>query len=503
VSWAGFSPSLSDVIGRIWAALPTGANVYLVGGSVRDVILGRSTNDLDFVYAGDSLALARRIGNAIGAAYFPLDLERQTARLILLQPDGSRLKLDFAAMRGADLESDLRARDFTINAMALALNDSANLIDPLGGLSDLRAKILRTCTAGAIQDDPVRVVRAVRLATSLSCKIVPETRQQIRQATQYLDGVSPERLRDELFKILEGRQPAIAIRLLDRLDALAYILPELILLKGVRQSPPHIYDVWEHSLKLVQRLEQILDVLASDYDQEKAASWALGLISVQLGRFRQPLGEHMENRLNPERSLRSLLFLSGLYHDSGKPMTRRIDESDRTRFFEHEIVSATLATDRARQLHLSNNEIEYLAAIVRNHLRPILLAQTGTPPTRRAIYRYFRAAKAAGIDIGLLSLADSLATYGPSLPSETWAQQVGVIRDLYESWWENPEKSVQPPQLVNGSDLIESFKLNPGPKIGQILEAIREAQATGQVETREQALNLAKKLIEVRSIDGR
>ena len=499
MGWAGFSPSLSDIIGRVRAALPISGNVFLVGGSVRDVILGRTTNDLDFVYAGDSLALARRIGDAIGAAYYPLDLERQTARLVLFQPDGSRLRLDFAAMRGADLDDDLRARDFTINAMALPMDETANLIDPLGGLTDLRSKVLRACSDNAVQDDPVRVVRAVRLAISLNCQIVPETQQQIRRAAPFLDKVSSERLRDELFKILEGHQPATAIRLLDKLDVLAYIFPELSLLKGVHQSPPHNFDVWEHTLKVVQHLEQILDVLAIDYNQEKAANWALGLVSVQLGRFRQKLGIHMETRLNMERSMRSLLFLSGLYHDTGKPLTRQIDESARVRFFEHEMVSSTLATERARQLRLSNDEIERLAAIVRNHMRPLLLAQAGAHPTRRAIYRYFRSTKAAGIDIGLLSLADCMATYRSSLPFEPWVQLVAVIRDLYESWWEHPEQAVQPPALVNGTDLMEFLMLEPGPKIGQILETIREAQAAGQVETREQALNLAKKSIEARS----
>jgi tRNA nucleotidyltransferase/poly(A) polymerase len=200
-----------------------------------------------------------------------------------------------------------------------------------------------------------------------------------------------------------------------------------------------------------------------------------------------------------ERSMRSLLFLSGLYHDTGKPLTRQIDESARVRFFEHEMVSSTLATERARQLRLSNDEIERLAAIVRNHMRPLLLAQAGAHPTRRAIYRYFRSTKAAGIDIGLLSLADCMATYGSSLPFEPWVQLVAVIRDLYESWWEHPEQAVQPPALVNGTDLMEFLMLEPGPKIGQILETIREAQAAGQVETREQALNLAKKSIEARS----
>jgi poly(A) polymerase len=491
-----FSDSIDEVLRRVRSALPAGVIVYLVGGSVRDALLGSPVRDLDFVLAGDVLAIARRTANALGAAYFPLDEERQTARLILSQPGVSRLKLDFAAMRGHDLESDLRQRDFTINAMALPLEDSPALIDPLGGAADLRAKVLRACSDSAFTDDPVRVVRSIRLAVSLGCKISPQTNRQIRLAAALLPSVSAERLRDELFRILEGPQPAASIRLLDLLGALAFILPETAALKGVTQSPPHIKDVWVHTLEALQRLEQVLDVLAMNYVQEKAANWALGFISIQLGRYRKQLAGHFDQPLNPERSLRGLVFMAGLYHDAGKPSSRQEDDKGRLRFFEHEQVGAALAAERARRLHLSNDEIDRLSTMVRGHMRPLLLAQAGGNPSRRAIYRYFRATGPAGVDIGLLSLADCLATYGPTLPREVWAQQLVVVRALYEAWWERPEQAVAPPRLVNGVDLMQLFELNPGPHIGRMLEAIREAQAAGQVNTREQALKLAREMTE-------
>jgi putative nucleotidyltransferase with HDIG domain len=492
----GFSDLVRDVLRRVRSALPAEAAVYLVGGSVRDAMLGLPMHDLDFVLAGDVLAIARRTANALGAAYYPLDEERQAARLILTQPGGDRLKLDFTALRGPDLESDLRQRDFTINAMALLLEDSPSLVDPLGGAADLRAKVLRACSDSSLSDDPVRVVRGIRLATSLGCKIRPETSRQIRQAANHLPSVSPERLRDELFRMLEGPQPAASIRLLDMMGALAPILPEVVDLKGVTQSPPHITDVWRHTLEVIQRLSQVFEVLSLNYDQEKAANWALGFISIQLGRYRAQLAVYLDQALNPERSLRGLIFLAGLYHDVGKPSTWKVDSTGRIRFFEHEEVGAALAAERARQLRLSNDEVDRLSTIVRYHLRPLLLAQSSEAPSRRAIYRYFRAAGPAGIDIGLLSLADCLATYGPTLPGETWTQQLAVVRALSEAWWEYPEQAVAPPQLLNGRDLMQAFALEPGPQIGQLLEAIREAQAAGQVSTREQALKLTREKIE-------
>jgi putative nucleotidyltransferase with HDIG domain len=492
----GFSDSVNQVLNRVRAALPTDVSVYLVGGSVRDLLLGREINDLDFALSGNVLSIARRLGNDLGAAYFPLDAERQTARLVLGLPDSKRMKLDFAGLRGPDLESDLLGRDFTINAMALPLVDSPELVDPLGGAVDLRSKVLRACSDTAFLDDPVRVLRSVRLATAFGFRIKPETSRQIRQAVPLLVSASPERLRDELFRMLEGVQPATSIRLLDVLGALGYVLPELVVLKGIAQSPPHISDVWNHTLDVIQRLDQVLAVLAADFDQEKAANWALGFISIQLGRFRGQFSAHLAESLNLDRSLRGLLFLAALYHDVGKPITHSEDENGRTRFYEHEQVSAELAVERAHQFRLSNDEIERLSIIVRHHMRPMLLAQSAAPPTRKAIYRYFRATGSAGVDIGLLSLADALATYGPTLPREIWTQQLGVIRTLYEAWWERPEQAVTPPTLVNGYDLMKIFDLEPGPQIGRLLEAIREAQAVGQVCTREQALILAREALE-------
>ncbi len=486
------SRSLFDrLVSRVQAALPTGQPVYLVGGSVRDLLIGQPARDLDFVLAGEALSVSRKVANELGGAYYPLDAEREAGRVILVDIGGERCVLDFTTVRGPDLESDLRARDFTINAMALDLNDLETLIDPLGGASDLKARILRPCSPSAIQDDPLRSVRGIRLATKFKLNLLPETNRQIRQAAQLLPCVSAERLRDELFHILEGPQTAIAIRLLDTMGLLSYILPELADLHAVTQSPPHILNVWEHTLDGLQKLDGVLGVLAMEYDPDSANSWALGLLSVRLGRYRQQIHSHMCSQLNPERSLRALLFLAGLYHDSGKPAVRQDDSSGRVRFLEHEIFSAKIASERARQLHLSNDEIERLSAIVRYHMRPLALAQSGVAPSPRAIYRYFRDAGLAGVEIVLFSLADTLATYGPTLPQSVWIAQLEVARALLEAWWDHNQESVAPPLLVSGYDLMDALSLQPGPEVGRLLGLIREAQVAGQVRDREQALALA------------
>jgi tRNA nucleotidyltransferase/poly(A) polymerase len=184
--------------------------------------------------------------------------------------------------------------------------------------------------------------------------------------------------------------------------------------------------------------------------------------------------------------------MAALYHDVGKAKTYSVDEEGRIRFLEHELVGAQMVSQRARRLHLNNDECERLKIIVRNHMRPLLLAQLEDQPSRRAIYRFFRATGEAGVDICYLSLADALGTYGSSVPEEKWIRQLEVIRLLLESWWERPDEEINPPALLGGGDLMRELGIPPGRQVGQLLEAIREAQAAGELENREQALDFGR-----------
>jgi len=475
--------------------LPAGIAVYLVGGAVRNALLGLAVHDLDFVVEQDALLVARRLADALQGAYYTLDLERDTGRVILSDSHGRRLALDFAGMRGPDLESDLRARDFTINAIAINPHQPERMIDPLGGAADLHARVLRACSPQAFESDPVRILRAVRFASTYELKILPDTLRWLRAAIPRLGRVSAERLRDELFRMLESRHPAACLRVLHRLGVLQQFLPELSRLSGVRQPLPHVYDVWEHTLAVVQQLQVLFSVLDVRYQPDVSANLMTGLLALRLGRYRQQLDEHLRAALNRDRSMKALISLAALYHDAGKPDAQRVDPSGEIHFFHHEQVSAELVRWRAAELRLSNDEIERVATIVRHHMRPLWLADGDELPSRRAIYRFFRQTGAAGVDICLLSLADVLATHGATLTQERWQRHLDVARLLLEAWWEHPTETVSPPPLLSGRELMAHFDLQPGPQIGSILEAVREAQAAGQVNTLEQALELARSLL--------
>lgn len=489
---AGFSPAIQTLLEKIIAASPPDQPIYLVGGAVRDLLSERLTDDLDLILPEKAIPYGRRLANTLGGAFYPLDIARDTGRIILHTENWGRFTIDCASLRGNDLESDLRNRDFTINAMALDLRQPSRLIDPLRGAEDLRNKILRTCSPDSLVVDPLRILRAVRLSIEFKLKFSAETIQQARQALPGLAQTSAERLRDEIFQLFNGPNPAGALRTLDNLQALEFVFPEISELKGVIQSPPHSEDVWEHTLRTIQKLGAVFNSLALSHDPESAANWTLGLVSLRLGRFRLPLHEHLNQQLNPDRSVRALLLLAALYHDIGKPHRRQIEPDGRFRFVGHEQLGEEIIRARANGLRLSNLEVNRLACVVRHHMRPILLASSAASPSRRAVYRFFRDTSSAGVDICLLSLADILATYRTTVPQEIWIRQIDVVRTLLEAWWETPHEQVSPPSLLNGEDLQKLFDLRPGPLIGQLLEAVREAQASGELHNRQDALEFVR-----------
>ena len=490
--------ALSPLVEAVRAVLPDDLTVYLVGGAVRDALMGWASHDLDFVLAAHGIRTARRVADSLKADFFPLDPDRDTGRVIVTSPDGGRTMMDFATFRGADLETDLKGRDFTINALAMEIH-SRQIHDPLRGGNDLKEKLLRTCSPDAFRDDPVRILRAVRLSAAFGFQLVPETSQEMRAAVGSLEKVSVERIRDELFRILEGPEPAACLRALNQIGALVQVLPEIGALQGVEQPAPHVYDVWDHTLATLRHLKSLLAVLAPNYDPDAASDWYLGLLALRLGRYRQKFAEHFAAGLNVNRSLEGLLGLAALYHDVAKPTSRKVDENGQVRFWDHDQLGAEIAVARARAFNLSNDEVDRLNLIVQNHMRILFhtnrLAGQAKLPSRRAVYRFFRDTHEAGVDIALMSLADLRATYEHTLPQEIWSACLDICRLLLENWWEKPEESITPPVVLTGKDLLAEFDLMPGPKIGEILEAVREAQAVGTVSTRQEALDLARQLL--------
>jgi len=467
---------------------------FLVGGYLRDGLLGRETHDIDIVVESDAMSAAGEATQAFGGSLVRLHEGNQIARVVILDQD-QRWYLDFAAMRGT-LQNDLRLRDFTVDAIAAELSEkepgwhTIDLIDPLGGLGDLQESVVRSTNEEAFVDDPARLLRAFRLSAELEFVIDPHTEDLIEHYSSLISSVSGERVRDELMRVLETSRAAPTLREIDRLGLLDRIIPELTLSKGVEQPKEHFWDVFEHTLQTVAAVERLLTALNSEEGLLE------GLTS------REALVDHFGKEIVVGRSRRTLLKLAALLHDVAKPQSKHFDSTGRMRFIGHDRQGAQIAASVSERLRFSSREIRMVSQMVEHHLRPGHLSNAPELPTRRAIYRYFRDTADASIDILFLSLADHLATRGPMFSEEAWRHHVEVTQYMLAKRLEE-DITVSPPKLVSGHDLMAQFGLPPGPRIGELLETVREAQAAGEIDTAEGALDLVRKeLQENYEIDG-
>jgi poly(A) polymerase len=474
-----------------------GVKSYLVGGFVRDLILKRETADIDIALAADALEVAPGIAGALGGKFIILDEASRVARIVVTgrgAPSGGRWQLDFSTFKGG-IKRDLSRRDFTIDAMAVDLSqlaqDDVQLIDPFNGQADLEHRIIRVAAATAFESDPARLLRAVRLAAELDFTVESQTEALIERHSQLIKAVAGERVREELVRLLAVPGSGQLLFYLDRLGLLTAVFPEMAGAKGVEQPREHFWDVYEHSLKTVAAVDFLLHQGSWEYAASEvlaAAPWS------------EALARHFAEPMSGGSTRGSLLKLAALLHDVAKPQTKAVTGEGRTRFLGHAKEGAAVAVQIMERLRFSVKEVKLVGIVINYHLRPGQMSQEGLP-SRRAIYRYFRDCGEAGIDILYLSLADHLASRGPELSLSGWREHSRLV-DYVIAQHAEQEELVTPVRLLSGHDLINIFNMKPGPRMGELLEAVREAQASGEVATREEALALVRERLETEAVNN-
>jgi tRNA nucleotidyltransferase/poly(A) polymerase len=455
------------------------AESHFVGGCVRDLLMGRPLHDLDLVVAGDAIAVARTVARAFHAAFVLLDEQNGIARVVLRGPDGEAAStIDFARMRGDTLAEDLAARDLTINAIAMAPDafrrfvrrevDSPEVIDPHGGQADLAAGRLRAVSLDSFTADPLRTMRVVRFAGELHFAIVPETAEWVRQTAGLLPRVSWERIRDELVRLLACPQAAPHLPLLASLDLLPYVLPEL-----AARPAPWQDQAWE----MVAGLEWFAAHLEHrPLPEQSEPLWRPAALSrhpdlpLDLPHATQ-LRRYLEEGL-AERPRLALLKLAALLRAEG------------------EEEAGPGAQEAARRLRLSTRE----ALSLDRSVRFVEWTETAEA-TRRYVYRLHRDAGEDAVGVLLLGLAHYLAQAGPDPDVQQWQERVALVRWTLNLRFERPDEVIDPPRLLDGSVLIRVLGLKPGPLVGDLLEGIREAQAAGEIHSREEALSWARRAL--------
>ncbi len=478
--------NLAEVIASL------GAEAYLVGGAVRDRLLGQPTGDLDLAVSTDALGLARELANRLRGRFVVLDDRRRIARVIV--PDGPEgpLTIDLVSAEKG-IHHDLARRDFTIDAMAMPIDAAAEstkaVIDPHGGMADLRDGLIRVVSPTALGSDPVRLLRAPRLAARLGFIIEGDTEIQIRQQAHLVTTIAPERARDELLKLLAPEGAAEALRLVDSLNLLTQLIPELEPARGVTQPKEHHWDVFNH---LVETTGQVERILFSERPDDFASELRPAFASMQ---------DYFESTMSDGHTRLTLLKLAGLLHDVSKPATRTVEATGRIRFLGHHTEGAEVSERILRRLRISGKGIETVCAMVRHHLRPSQMAQKGELPSRRAIYRYYRDVGDAAVDTLYLNMADYLAARGPMLEQQEWAEHSRVVGHILREGLEHKAPDTLS-KLLDGRDIMHAFNLEPGPKIGRLVELVQEAHATGEIATREDALHLLENDPDIRGTGG-
>jgi len=320
----------------------------------------------------------------------------------------------------------------------------------------------------------------VRLSLELGFSIQPQTEKWLAEDNASLEGVAAERIRDELLKILGQPAPAGLWRYLNQLGLVSAIFPELDAGKGVAQPSEHHWDVYDHSLETAQAAAAIL--------RHGVWRYADDPLMAQLV-WHEKLARHFAAAVGRRSDHRMLVILAALLHDIAKPDKRTVEENGRIRFLEHDKAGAEQAEAVMRRLRFSGRERRAVSLLVRYHMRPTQLSPGGLP-TARSIYRYFRDTGEFGLDVLFLSLADHAAARGPDRIPEQWQRHCATVAHLVRTRFEESRR-VDPPRLIDGVDLMRVLGLPPGPKIGQLLEQVREAQASGKLDTAEQALDYA------------
>jgi poly(A) polymerase len=479
---ASLTPELRSLFAAVFAAAP---DAYAVGGTPRDLLLNRPPVDLDLVTSAKPRTVAERLAESLGGSPFALDEERGHYRLALT--DGPLREVDVSQV--TDLQADLFRRDYTINAMAAPLREDGSLgdlIDLSGGVADLEAGTLRMVTRAALRDDPIRLLRAVRLSVELDLEIEEETEEAIREFAFFLPRTAGERQREELVRILETRHAAASIRLLDSLTLLDELMPELTAGRGVGQPFEHHYwDVFDHSIEALAALDLML-APADDPDR-----WLAPVFRDVLAGF--DLDTYLDDRVGGH-SRRVLLKLAGLLHDVSKPETKTEQPDGRVRFLGHPEQGAEKSQSICERLRFGTKEARFVALLVEEHLRPTQLSQGDTLPSKRALYRFFRDLDDAAPACLFLSLADAAAARGPRLEKDRWAGHVAYVRWVLESGLHPDQDAPKPERLVDGTALMAALNLEPGPDVGRLLAAIDEAQAVGELSTPEEAIALARSL---------
>ena len=456
--------------------------IYLAGGAIRDLLAGREVADWDFTGAG-AMQMAHQFAQANATGVISLHEDQPTARVAVWDDNSQcHATFDFCQLRGDTIRDDLAARDFSINAIACNMT-ALEILDPLEGIEDLRNRIIRTPAAENLAADPLRCLRAYRFMAQLGFTIEPQTRAWIRQYAVGLNDIAGQRIGYELRKLLYPPRVSETMAAMDEDAVLAVILPELEEGRDMPQPAMHHLNVREHILESVAQMEALI------IDPTGALPASLNQLENYLTRIDVP----------------PMLLMGALLHDIGKPRCFSRDDTDRIRFKGHGEVGAEMARQILQRFAWPKRMRHTITVFVHHHLRPLLLAamhqdgevedeHTESTITMSALRRLFRLVEGHVLGFAALAIADSRAAMGPAATPRYQTEVEFILDDMVRRYFEYQREQKEPHRpLLTGNDLIAAG-YEPGPLFSEILEVVADAHADGDIHTRQEALQVARRV---------
>ncbi len=455
-------------------------HLYLVGGTIRDFLLGGESwdFDLDFAVKAEPISFGEEVAKKLGARFVLLHFDPPTGRIVRWDEEATDATADFTELK-SDLREDASHRDFTCNAMfvdaiELAQKGSAPILDPLGGLQHLFSRLLVLPNRRVLKEDPVRILRAFRFAATLGFKLAPETKEAITASAPLLLNVAPERVLMELAWTLQATSAHEQLLHMDETGVLTVILPELVKLKEIPAVGYHHLDGFCHTVEAVRMAERVIKGETEDEN---------------LNELLRKMEEKFHVRFGYKRYGVWALKFATLLHDVAKPLTMTFDEEGDIHFYGHERIGAEMAEKICERFKLSRREREIIVTLVRTHMRPVGLAGA-RPLTERALRRFWRDLdELTGIYCVALSAADLMATRGPEMTQEQRERHYHVLKKLMETYFAI-RKVKEKVRIITGDEIMKRYHISPSPLVGKALRLIEEAVLDGRVTTKDEAWSL-------------
>ena len=439
--------------------------IYLVGGTVRDFYMGLESTDRDIIVMDeDARDFALKLSELFQATFVPLDEENKIYRIVL--PDKINY-IDVTNPVGDSIEKDLMRRDLTINAIAVNIR-TGELIDISGGVTDIMNKCINYVNELNFVDDPLRLLRVYRFQALYGFQLAPETINAVCKYSDLIHKPAVERINYELLKLFGGEYAHVALENMNKTWILEEIFPFVKELKQVPPNSHHHLDLFHHSIETVKQVQILYNETPDEVKEH--------LSKIDFGGF---------SRL-------AHLKLAAFMHDIGKFSTWTIEEG-KHRFIKHDDVGSKMSVKILKDLHFSNKQIDYISSMIKYHIYPSHV-MTSPQITEKIMMRYVRKMDTNSIDAIILAQADRLSARGPEITDQIVERNITSLNMLLRFYLEARETLKPLPKLLSGNDVMQILNIKPSKRLGEIMEALHEAQISGDVITKEHAIEFVKNM---------